>query len=190
MFTKFNRVLLASGLVLTSLVGFGSSAFADSINLNGEIPAESALDTTNINLTDWDFGATSGIEVAHTTVTDRLLGTMVIRNNDFDGFDVKISSLNGGKLIHTRDTETPVYPVAYTLSVDQLSASSGSSHQTPTDGTEGNGLWSEDFSTDCAEVNGCTRKLFLTVTNTGTEVDKYPAGDYKDTLTITLASKE
>jgi hypothetical protein len=188
MFTKFNRVLLASGLVLTSLVGFGSSAFAESAPSEGSQEYQVPL-LEKITYTPGDQIAPTVANV-NTAVTGASVGSLKIESNDPDGFEVHAMSENGGKFIGTSNFGTEQAPeyktIAYTLKYDgnEIETSLAASYSK---------MATEDFNDVCAGSGGagtgCTRALTVDVAaNADGNLGK-PAGVYSDTITFKLISR-
>jgi hypothetical protein len=181
MFTKFNRVLLASGLVLTSLVGFGSSAFgqvspdySDPHDLIGE--AEPITEITWVET----GGSFSNAFAYGETVPYTSVGSVTYTTNVHGVWTIKASGGNGtnaGKLVGV--THSSVEPLPYVLRLGE--------EGTPIQPTTGGATLKTDSVT--VEPIEATETLYLQVgtVSEATEL-KVVAQDYKETVTLTFTS--
>lgn len=171
MFTKFNRVLLASGLVLTSLVGFGSAAFAQTSDggiITGNIPVEQTI----------AFTPEASVEVtANLASQDLVFGSVEAGSNVT--WDMSAKSANAGLLEHTVDASQTI---SYQLEVSQVADL----------GTSEGFVTLTVANTDYPVYDGGTDSTGLTATNVtlklGDTTSK-KAGNYTDTVTLTIAPK-
>jgi hypothetical protein len=179
MFTKFNRVLLASGLVLTSLVGFGSSAFANPTNtesggIGAELPEKQLLtwtpDAGNVSLT------------AYTAQAETKVGVVNVESNDIAGFIVTVTSTNKGIL--KTGTGTTDEQIAYTLHYGET----GSTSEVTIDAGTGQGTAETKSAliVGCASEGGCNRDVSISATKGA--INGKAHGIYTDTLTFTLTN--
>ncbi|MCO4756063.1 MAG: fimbrial protein, partial [Bacteriovoracaceae bacterium] len=97
-----------------------------------------------------------------------LVATVEEKSNDLDGYTVKMSSTNGGKLVHGTDaTKSTTYQISYDGAAPQAPAT--------TDST--------------VKVSGALAGLTTDTSNVNVSVDAYaqaPAGTYSDTVTFTI----
>jgi hypothetical protein len=182
MFTKFNRVLLASGLVLTSLVGFGSSAFAQAIGVD------------NTDYVTWQFVAEDNPVLAHTSANGAVsvyeglpdttpIGILTIASNGQFGFTVKVNGpeSNTSSLVHTT---MPDYAIPFKLGYG-ITATAAAYELTDSATMITGGQ--EDFRNDqdtCADADGCDR--IITIFIDGDDLQTKPSGTYTQTVTFTV----
>jgi hypothetical protein len=180
MFTKFNQVLLASGLVLTSLVGFGSAAFADpgSPTGDGAMTSEEyatitySQETTppTVDLLDQDF-------IEQTLK----VGVVNVKANGATGFDVKVTSTKAALLTKDGGAGGEGEQITYQLKYDD---------QTPIDPTVAEKqLGTEGFSTGCASSVGCDRDIKVVIPASNWTSAGVKAGTYSTSLTFTVYNK-
>ncbi|WLT38256.1 hypothetical protein NON20_22655 [Synechocystis sp. B12] len=172
MFTKFNRVLLASGLVLTSLVGFGSSAFAETTgggDINFNLPEVHELTWTQSIAAD---GSPQALQLYNDFASIKL-GTINVKSNVATGFKVTVTSANEG-IIQVGSTPATYQKMNYTLVYGSttLDLSTGSAV----------GETYSALQPTCAESDGCSTDVNIAVSG----VTGKAAGLYEDTLTFTL----
>jgi hypothetical protein len=177
MFTKFNRVLLASGLVLTSLVGFGSSAFAADVlegggDVNFELPRINNLTWTQDIATD---GSVQALQL-HNNFQETKLGTVTVESNLSQGFTVTVESANNGIIQIAGTTDQAYQKMPYTLVYNSktLDLSDGSDV----------GVVYGTLQTECASEGGCDADVKISVQG----VEGKAAGIYTDTLTFVLSN--
>ncbi|WP_353673580.1 hypothetical protein [Synechocystis sp. LKSZ1] len=180
MFTKFNRVLLASGLVLTSLVGFGSAAFAEGAGsgtgaaIGVSLPEMNTLLWTPTNTSTNPLPLT--IHTGEGLANGTKVGQVNVQANHSGGFTVAVTSTNQGVLI--KGSSTKAYDkMAYTLYYD------GSPVTLDSSGV-GTAESHNELVTECASSNGCTRDVGVQILQEQVEGKAY--GTYTDTLTFTL----
>ena len=107
MFTKLNRVLLASGLAIASAAMLSPAVFAQSQStvLNGTIPT--------VFTVTWSAGPNTPFSIASDgTATNVPLGTVLATGNVL--FTVKAISPTGGKLV---GVTTPTENIDYTVTL-------------------------------------------------------------------------
>lgn len=153
--------------VIISAGAFAASA-TGTLNLSGTVPQ-----TVSITVTPTAAASSLALD---TTATDLQVGNIVVTTNDPNGFDVSVSSLNGGKLVGTG----PLDALAYTL---DTSMSAGAGPYTAADLTGATAILSQTSRTTGA---GVTQYLYINYTgdatlNSGT--------NYTDTLTFTIIGK-
>jgi hypothetical protein len=175
MFTKFNRVLLASGLILTSLVGFSSSAFAEGLsgeaNVNNEVFAvlsyEKALTAPGYNL------LTGG-------ASDQTLvvGSVNIKSNDPQGFIVGVLSSNAEFLKTGAGGDTE--KIEFTLQYGSETAIEPTTTDSP--------LATMDFDPLCADYSGCDEQIKVIIP-TRSSATGVVAGTYTTNLTFSITSR-
>jgi hypothetical protein len=181
MSAKFNRFLLVSGLVLTSLVGFSSSAFgqtspdsSDPQILIGEAEAITEItwvETGGFFRNAFEYGGS----VPFTPV-----GTVSYTTNVHGVWTIKASGGNGanaGNLVGA--THTDVDPLPYVLRLGE----SG----TPVSPTSTGATLKTDSVT--VEPIEATEVLYLQVGDADDAAElKVVAQDYKETVTLTFTS--
>jgi hypothetical protein len=187
---SFSRssLVLASGVALASLVGFTSTAQAQSltdstiitVDVGGILEITSAPDNAGLTLT-----ATEAIPSAAQPI-----GDVNVRSNKKDGFTLTVSSLYDGKLRVNTAEATPDYDIPY--QVQAVASTSSGTNATGTfeaafAPTTGGVLafTSDSFKTlNCAPSTGCNVGFEFTITDTTAR----PEGSYTDTITYTLAA--
>jgi hypothetical protein len=165
MFTKFNRVLLASGLVLTSLVGFGSSAFAETGVVTAAMPAYRVL----------NFSTEGSVDITPNAASQgpTKFGTVSVESNTT--WEITATSANGSQLKKGSDVIDYTFGIADSgkTAVELEATVGGDPVSVYVGGADGDG--------DLTEKN-----VNLTL---GTTVNK-PAGNYTDTITLTIAAQQ
>ncbi|QHV01491.1 hypothetical protein [Synechocystis sp. CACIAM 05] len=116
MFTKFNRVLLASGLVLTSLVGFGSSAFAEDIRNGTETLIGTELPKATLTWT----GATTAFNMTYGEAYSGDLGTVTVVNNIIGAWRVTVEGDATPGLLDGQTMGATNVKIPYTVKLTQL----------------------------------------------------------------------
>jgi hypothetical protein len=179
MFTKFNRVLLASGLVLTSLVGFGSSAFAQESpdSTQGQVLTVTANPYTSISWTVTSGAFTYDVDYGESLPeVSTIIGTVAYATNVIGDWAITATSTKGGVL---EGVDEVSIKLPYTLKLGAGSA------VTPTTDTL---LLSNTVTNEPVDT---TALLYMEVSDdNGTDATKIKvvAQDYKDTVTLTLTA--
>lgn len=183
-----NLKLAVMAGILASCVG--SSVYADSFQMSGEV---SAINTLTFTATDLSF---SDPLVAG----DHALATMEIDNNDPEGFTISISSEKASNLVRYHDTNgyysegTAGNAVGYTMT---FTAGSGTLGATDSDTLAGVAqtlpvTGSESVFTFDNVTEATVDKQYavkLTVANPTHLLNSSQTGDtYRDTITITIAN--
>ncbi len=159
-------LFIAAGLIM-SAQAFAATA-TGTLNLSGTVPQKVSI-TVNPQ-------AVASSLALDTTATDLLVANIVAQTNDKSGFDVTVSSLNGGNLVGS----SPADALAYTL--DSSPNASGGPY-TAADLTGATPLLSQTSRTTGA---GVTQYLFINYTGDPT----LSSGEnYTDTLTFTITGK-
>ena len=154
------KITLAALLFSSFSVFAGTTA---TLNLKGTVAA----------ITEISVAADAAAQALAITVgsSNLKIATVSETCNDKDGYDIFMSSLNGGKLVHSVDsTKSTSYQIAYggaALAVPSI---------TPSKIKTVNSL--SGLTTNASDVK-------ITVTSAPNAV----AGDYNDTLTFTIAAK-
>ncbi|MEA5448722.1 hypothetical protein VB780_09105 [Leptolyngbya sp. CCNP1308] len=175
MFAKtFRNTLIASSLLVGASLLAGPAALAatDNGEATGTVQAVNTIDFTPATGTAITGGAA---ELAYP------MGTLALQDNATAGWTLEVSSLNGGKLLHT---VTPANVIAYTqLTTDDLGASTA----TPVDFVAAATNYElHDSLFDAVVAEGVTGIAVTAEIAAGQWV---PVGTYADTLTFTLTSK-
>jgi hypothetical protein len=182
MFTKFNQVLLASGLVLTSLVGFGSAAFADPGNSEDD---GIGVQVPEVEILTWTASATPGSPeqlTLYTALNETVVGNVNVKSNDAAGFTVAVTSANQG-ILKTGDGVASYLQMPYTL----YYGPTGSTASVTLDEGEGTAETPTALISACASSTGCDRDVAISVQQS--DVNGKAHGIYSDTLTFTLTNK-
>ncbi len=186
------RAILAIGLTSATVLALAPSAKASDVP-SGDITVNNpAVSTINF------VPAAVNLSAGTANITDKTsVGGLTTSSNAPNGYDVKVSSANGGLLKNSSPT-TPV-TVAYNLYAS--SASTNASIASGADISTGSGL----------SLIAATPTVFATVTNSGgsdtgnkvfdikisqastsgnaNDFTKLASGDYKDTLTFSIVNK-
>lgn len=183
MFTKFNRVLLASGLAIGSAL-LPVTAMAQDITSGGAQEYEVPL-VTEITYTP---AAQIAPTLPNTAITaPESVGSLVIKSNNAAGFTVSANSENAGAFKSTFTTPTGAeganvnHTIKYTFYY-----AGGDKSFTDTSDVQ---MESPTFTADCADASGCTRLLTVTVAADETGNLAKPAGVYSDTITFKIVNK-
>jgi hypothetical protein len=116
MFTKLNRVLLASGLAIASAALLSPAAFADTAVgvINAQIGTNNAISSAN-------FTGSFNFPSPNVGVTNQPLGTINIKTNNAAGFTLEAYSLNGVAAGDAAQLELVsggvTYPIQYTVTL-------------------------------------------------------------------------
>jgi hypothetical protein len=172
MFTKFNRVLLASGLVLTSLVGFGSSAFAEGENIDDIVVTGTLTEEQTVVITP---GADQDFDFATDTLSALVIGTVTTTSNV--PWILSAASENDSKLVRPAADGTVI---SYTFVLTEGTASG--SILAAAQSLDADGVQVASGAYDKA-LAGATMQLAITSNTTGMK-----AGVYSDTITLTISA--
>lgn len=189
-FLSYSSLLAASGLAIASLVGFAGNAQAQ---LTGTTPITVTVSGV-LEIVSTPAALTYDETDAPTSSTG--VGNVNLRSNQKDGFNIKVSSDNGGLLESTDVDNTAT--IGYTISgIDgtggsglNLTSSNGAftTGVTPDDTAPGNAIFTSNaFSnTKCVSAAGCNLGIALTISST--DLLDAPADTYTDTVTYTIAA--
>ncbi|MBE9241908.1 hypothetical protein [Synechocystis salina] len=171
MFTKFNQVLLASGLVIGSAVMLSPAAFAQTSD-GGEVTGNIAAVQTV------DFIPQVSVAVTANLANQTLpFGTLEAESNVT--WDMEVKSANAGLLEHIDD---PTQTISYELEVAQV-----------TDlGTSAGFVTFINPNTDYPVYDGGTNSTGLTTTNVNLKLGNTTskkAGNYTDNITFTISPR-
>lgn len=176
MFAKtFRNTLFASSLLIGASLLTGPAALADADGVSGVISEVSTV----------TFLGTEGTPITTGTPMPAYpLGNITVRDNRSAGWGLTVSSLTGGKLLHTNGTTSITYTQLTT------SADIGVSVATPVDLVTTNAalrLHNSVFNSAVAAPGGVQVNV---TADLGTPATNLPAGTYSDTLTFTMVTKE
>ena len=166
----FRRTLAASALLIGASVWVAPIAKAadDNGTVSGEVAAINTVDYTAPN--QFTLDPTNGN-------TDQDFGSVVIQNNDNDGWTLTVTSTNNGNLNNATFGNIPYTDF-------EANRGAGVIDVTITGGAD----TIEDVAAlTCADSTGCT--YAITADIAGAAIDGMAAGVYSDLLTFTLTSK-
>ncbi|MBD2653153.1 hypothetical protein H6G45_06555 [Synechocystis sp. FACHB-383] len=182
MFTKFNQVLLASGLVIGSAVMLSPAAFANPTNSEGD---GIGVEVPEVELLTWTATKTPGTPeelTLYTALSETVVGTVNVKSNDAAGFTVAVTSDNEG-ILKTGDGVASYLQMPYTL----YYGPNGSTASVTLTSGEGTAETPAALIADCASSTGCDRDVAISVLQSN--VNGKAHGIYSDTLTFTLTNK-
>jgi len=187
---SMRRVLVASGLILGSTFLFASNAKAADPQ-----PAGGGIGGGVAPVSLLTYTAPAGVTLNPSGGnTDMAFGSVWLQNNSYAGWTLTVKSTNGSKL-----SNATYGNVAYTgLSATSTSSRLGSSANidVSTANTAVNvynpiagALYDTNTGKlDCGDSTGCT--ITFTADIADSAINGKPAGDYAETLTFTLTSKQ
>jgi hypothetical protein len=170
MFTKFNRVLLASGLAISSVV----------LPLTAMAAGDFSFELEETSTLTWTPESSTQDLTLYTAQDETVIGSINIESNDIAGFTVGVTSNNQGILKTGGGTTDEQIP--YTLYYGPEGGTLASITL-----TSGVGTKDEPFNSECASQGGCNRDVAISAL--GTAVNGKAHGVYTDTLTFTLTNK-
>lgn len=155
------KKMIIATLVLSSLSAFAGTTV--NLNLKGNVAAVNEL-TIADDASAQALGITTGS-------TGLKVATLTEKSNDKNGYDIMMSSTNGGKLVHTVDaSQSTNYKLSYGP------GSMVSPTTTPT---------LVKFSGNLTGLTTATSDVKVDVTSAPNAI----AGDYTDTVTFSLVAK-
>ena len=171
---------VASGLLLFSAATIAQEQRTGTITISGTVPSGESIVVTDDGMELNPLGA---------GYTDVKVGSILLNSNSAGGFNVGISSANGGKIVQANGG--PNQSISYSISVGNLAGSLGEGITPPSDASMTNINLTSDtvlaFTGGAATAPTVGASYEVSVT---TPVkDDLNAGDaYQDTLTITISS--
>lgn len=171
--------------VAASLLMFSTAAIAQdqrtgTITISGTVPSGESIVVTDDNIDLNPLGA---------GYTDVKVGSILLNSNSAGGFNVGISSDNGGNIVQANGG--PNQRISYTISVGNLSGSLGEGITPPSDASMTNiNLVSDALlafigGAETAPTVGASYEVSVT---TPVKDDLNAGNTYQDTLTITISS--
>lgn len=151
-------------------------------------PAETGGDQITVEnplINQISFSVSNGtisLSNGYTGVTNQAIGTVNIKSNAADGFEVHVKSLNGGAF----KLGTTEYTMPYSLRYNSATSINAGSWGTA-DTYVSTALEDSAFNADAASSAGVNRGVDVTIADSA--VAGRPAGDYTDTLTFRLTAK-
>lgn len=183
---SIRRAFVASGLILGSTLLFASNAKADGgLNASGDVPVINELTyvTSPVDNGELNPDADNTIQ----------FGTINVRNNNYAGWKLTVTSANKGSL-KAEGTAEDIY-VAYTLSGNGSTAGVGASAPVSLASTGTAEFYNRNHAAMYNSANGTMRcgttagcDIDVSAAVAQADLNGKPNAAYSDTLTFTLSS--